>query len=278
MCKVDKSILPPDAEFKGYQSVAAQEIVIKADNVVYKKEIYYSPSQKKTYMGKLPQEIEGEFRPGVKSLVCTLKHVANVSEPKIKEFLDNFGILISQATISRILTKNNELFHQEKADIFRAGLQSTDYPQIDDTCSRVHGQNHYVHILCNPYYTAYFTMPHKDRLTVLDILRGDPEGKARGYCFNEEAFALLDEFGLSKKLISQLHGQTSGDTLGEAQMQELLGLIFPDPDKGKIQRTRILDSAAIAAYHQQTDFPVVEGLLSDDAPQFRLLTREQALC
>ena len=79
MCKVDKSILPPDAEFKGYQSVAAQEIVIKADNVVYKKEIYYSPSQKKTYMGKLPQEIEGEFRPGVKSLVCTLKHVANVS-------------------------------------------------------------------------------------------------------------------------------------------------------------------------------------------------------
>ena len=270
--------MPPDAAFKGYQSVIVQEIVIKTDNVEYKKEIYYSPSQKKTYMGKLPQEVEGDFRPGVKSLVCTLKHVANVSEPKIEEFFDNFGIDISQASISRILTKNNELFHQEKADIFRAGLQSTGYQQIDDTCSRVHGQNHYVHILCNPYYTAYFTMPRKDRLTVLDILRGDTEGKARSYCFNEEAFALLDEFGLSKKLISQLNGQISGDTLDEVQMQELLGRIFPDPDKGKIRGTRIMESAAIAAYHQQTDFPVVEVLLSDGAPQFRLLTREQALC
>jgi hypothetical protein len=38
--------------------------------------------KKKTYMGKLPQEIKGKFGPGVKSLVCTLKHVVNVSEPK----------------------------------------------------------------------------------------------------------------------------------------------------------------------------------------------------
>jgi hypothetical protein len=79
-------------------------------------------------------------------------------------------------------------------------------------------------------------------------------------------------------LISELYGQTCGDTLDEAQMQELLGRIFPDPDKGKIRRTRIMESAAIAAYPQQTDFPVVDVLLSDGAPQFRLLTREQALC
>lgn len=61
-------------------------------------------------------------------------------------------------------------------------------------------------------------------------------------------------------------------------MQELLGRIFSDLDKGKIRRTRIMESAAIAAYHQQTDFPVVDVILSDGAPQFRLLTREQALC
>jgi len=149
VCKVDQNILPDDAEFKGYQDVVVQEIIIKTDNVEYKKEIYYSPSQHKTYMGKLPPEIEGEFGPGVKSLVCTLKHVANVSEPKIHEFLDNFGIYISSATISRTLTKNNELFHQEKADIFLAGLLSTDYQQIDDTSSRVRGVNHYAQIVCN---------------------------------------------------------------------------------------------------------------------------------
>jgi len=278
VCKVDKSILPDDAEFKGYEKVVVQEIVITTDNVEYMKEIYYSPSQHKAYMGKLPPEIEGEFGPGVKSLVCTLKHVANMSEPKIEELFDNFGIYISPASISRTLTKNLELFHQEKADIFLAGLLSTDYQQIDDTIARVHGQNHYTQIVCNPYYTAYFTMPRKDRLTVLDILRGDPDGKARIYCFNEEAFDLLEGFKLSKKLVSQLRERGFGKMLDEMQMQQLLEGIFPDQDKGKIRRTRIMEAAAIAAYHQQTDFPVVDVLLSDGAPQYRLLTRDQALC
>ena len=278
MCAVDLDILPNDAEFKGYESVIVQEIHIKTENVEYKKEIYYSPSQKKTYMGKLPPGIEGEFAPGVKSLVCTLKHVANVSESRIHEFLDNFDIVISPASISRILTKNNELFHREKADIFRAGLLSTCYQQIDDTGSRVRGQNHHAQIVCNPFYTAYFTTPRTDRLTVLDLLRGYPDGKARSYCFNEEAFDLLDAFGLSSKLIFQLRAQVYGDTLDEARMQQMLGEIFPDPDKGKIRRIRIVEAAAIAAYHQQTDVPVVNVLLSDDAPQFKLLTGEKALC
>ncbi|NIA11996.1 MAG: hypothetical protein GWP10_20320 [Nitrospiraceae bacterium] len=102
VCEVDKDILPDDAEFKRYQSVVIQKIIIKTDNVEYKKEIYYSPSQKKTYIGKTPSEIEGEFGPGVKSAVLTLKHAANVSESKIHEFLDNFDIHISPSTISRI--------------------------------------------------------------------------------------------------------------------------------------------------------------------------------
>ncbi|RJS71728.1 hypothetical protein CW714_05400, partial [Methanophagales archaeon] len=39
VCKVDKSILPDDAEFKGYEKVVVQEIVITTDNVEYMKEI-----------------------------------------------------------------------------------------------------------------------------------------------------------------------------------------------------------------------------------------------
>ena len=57
-CRVDKSILPADAEFKGYQSVIAQELIIKTDNVEYLKEIYYSPSQNKTYIEQLPPGIQ----------------------------------------------------------------------------------------------------------------------------------------------------------------------------------------------------------------------------
>jgi hypothetical protein len=34
-------------EFKGYPRVIVQEIIIKTENVEYKKEIYYSPSPKR---------------------------------------------------------------------------------------------------------------------------------------------------------------------------------------------------------------------------------------
>jgi hypothetical protein len=275
ICKVDPSILPEDAVFKGYETVVVQDIIITTKNTAYKKEIFYSPSQKKTYMAALPNGIDGEFGHGVKSLIITLKHASNVSEPKIHEFLENVGILISPATISRILTKNLEGFHQEKADIFKAGLESTRYQQIDDTGAKVNGQKQYVEIICNPFYTAYFTIPTKDRMSILDILQG---GKARIYYFNEEAFALLGSFGLSNKIISKLRDSALDKVLDENQMHQLMVEIFPDPNKGKNQRTRIMEAGAIAAYHNRTDFPVVKALLSDGAPQFKKLTEEQALC
>ena len=275
VCKVDRTILPEDAEFKGYETVVVQDIVISTKNTAYKKEIFYSPSQNKTYMAELPHETEGEFGPGVKSLIITLKHAANMSEPKIHEFLENIGIHISPATISRILTKKIEVFHQEKADIFRAGLESTMYQQIDDTGAKVNGQNQYVEIICNPFYTAYFTIPAKDRLSILDILQGT---KPRSYFFNDEAFKLLESFGLSNKIISKMRDNALDKVLDEKQLQRLIDGILHNPDKGKIIRTRIMEAGAIAAYHNRTDIPVVKVLLSDDAPQFKKLTEEQALC
>jgi len=190
-------------------------------------------------------------------------------------FFENFGIYISQSTISRILTKDQEGFHKEKADIFRAGLCSTIYQQIDDTGIRENGKNLYSQIVSNPYYTAYFTVPHKDRLTVIDILRC---GKERTYCFNQEAFFLLKHFRVSKKIIAKLKEATEDKTISEEKMQILLNRIFPDPLKGKNNRARIMEAAAIASYHQQIEIPVVRVLLSDDAQQFKKVTEEQGLC
>ena len=68
VCKVDHSKLPADAEFKGYEPVLVQEILITTDNVEYRKEIFYSPSENRTYVGELPAGIVGEFGPGIRSL------------------------------------------------------------------------------------------------------------------------------------------------------------------------------------------------------------------
>jgi hypothetical protein len=274
VCEVNHSKLPADAEFKGHERVLVQEILIKTDNVKYKKEVFYSASEKRTYIGELPPGIVGEFGPGVRSLVCTLKYVANMSQPKIQELLENCGILISQATISRILTNDETGFNQEKKDVFRAALESTLYHQIDDTTVRVNGKNQYSQIFCNPYYTAFFTVPRKDRLTILDLLLC---GRERTYRFDLKAFCLMSDFNIAKKVTDQLLNLTEDKEIAEAEMQGLLKMIFKN-GKGKNIRTRIMEAAAIAAYHRQTNVPVVDILLADDAPQFKKITAELALC
>ncbi|WP_238845428.1 hypothetical protein [Nostoc edaphicum] len=47
---------------------------------------------------------------------------------------------------------------------------------------------------------------------------------------------------------------------------------------GSQYRTRVLEAAAISFYHQQSQIPVVEFLVCDDAPQFKLITDNLALC
>src|SRR5665811_2583436 len=157
-CKVDRSILPEDAVSKGYRYATIRDIIVKPWNTYYQLEVFYSPLEGKTYSGELPDSVKGEFGPGLRTLILTLYHEANVSEPKIHEFLENMGVLISKATISRIITEDNDLFHEEKSEIFQSGLNSTTYQQIDDTSARVNGNNWHTQIICNPYYTAYFTV------------------------------------------------------------------------------------------------------------------------
>jgi hypothetical protein len=47
---------------------------------------------------------------------------------------------------------------------------------------------------------------------------------------------------------------------------------------GSVGRTRIYEASAIAFYHQQSTTPVIQTLLCDDAPQFKLITSDLALC
>ena len=92
--------------------------------------------------------------------------------------------------------------------------------------------------------------------------------------FTAETMKLLKQFSLSQKLLAGVDRLVKDQPLSEAQINTLLDPLQP----GSRQRSRILEAAAIAAYHQETDLPVVKLLLCDDAPQFKLLSEELALC
>jgi hypothetical protein len=275
VCDVDTDKLPEDAIFKGYKDEVVQDIIIKTENVKYRRKVYYSPSQKKYYYGKLPVEVEGkgEYGSGIRTLIPVLKSECNMSEPKIKSFLENFGVEISQAYISSLWTDKQEIFHQEKDEIYRAGLETGSYQQIDDTSGKVNGINHYVQIVCNDDYSAFFTTAKKDRLSIIDVLTNFAPRK---FLYNQEALDLLVQMKVSQKTIEKISQTLEQKVIYfEQKINELLNKVI---NLGPKQRSKILDACAIAAYHKQTDYPVVPILLSDDAGQFKLLTKEHGLC
>ena len=98
-CAVDTKQLPEDAQFKGYEDKVVQDLIIKTDNVRFKREIYYSASMKKTWLGKVPVGYERDFGPHINSHIISMKYVNNMSIPKINKFLNNFEILISGSLI-----------------------------------------------------------------------------------------------------------------------------------------------------------------------------------
>jgi hypothetical protein len=270
---VEPERLPADAEFKGHEEVVVQDLRIDTDNVLFRKRKYYSASEGKTYLAELPPGYQGEFGPSIKSLAIVMHFGMQTTEPKIREFFGHFGIQISSGQLSNMLIKDKETFHAEKDAIYEAGLRSSPWQHIDETGARVKGQNQHCHIVCNPLYSAYFTTEKKDRLTVIDVLSNASE---RRFLLNDEAFELLRSLRVSTRVIGQLNRLPLEQEWGESEFTGLLNQHLPN--LGPQQFSRILDAAAIAAYHAQTGFPVVELLIGDDAPQFKLVTDEFSLC
>ena len=271
-CTVDKAQLPADAEFKGYQRVVVQDITISMDNIEFKKEVYYSPSLKKTFTARLPTGYHGEFGPRVKALILDLHYHHKMTEAAVHRFLTTHGLLISAATISRLLIDKQALFHQEKQAIVQAGLTSSTHQQMDDTGARVRGENYYTHILCNDFYTAYFTRRRKDRLTIIDILT---QGEM-SFQFDNSAYGLMEHMGLSVKQLTRLRKHTSQALMSREEVEALLNQLFPQRNRCKTQQQIILEASAITAYQQLPH--AIDILLTDDAPQFKQITDLLGLC
>ena len=270
---VDKSSLPADAQFKGYEKTVVQDIRLTTDNVCFLKEKYYSPSQERNYLAPMPGGYEGEFGPGVRALVLTLYHASGMTEPKIQEFLEYVGTSISSGQISNLLIKDKEEWHEEKKAIYQAGLVSSEWQHIDDTSTRVDGHNQHCHVVCNPLYSAYFTRPKKDRLTVIQLLQGGPQ---LDFLLNERTPALLDLFNTPRWARQHTTTWPQNQVLTRPQMEEWLQRDVASLNDQ--QRARILEAAALTAYNTQTTVPIVTTLLSDDAPQFQFVTLYQMLC
>ena len=277
-CTLDRGELPPDAQYKGVARIVMRELVIEPRNIEFEREVYYSPSEGKRYMAPLPPGWEGEFGPALKTGVVTLKYDGGMSESGIVRFLQGHEFEISSGSVSNILLRSGEFFHEEKSAIMYEGYRSGSCAQSDDTAAKVMGKHWHTHVVCNETFTAYFTREGKDRMTVIDVLLGR-EASQRRYRYTGLTAELLKIFGVSELQRERLAGLVEADLdYDEEGMNAVLSEQFGEKAGSAQAAASIREAMALSHFHEQDEIPFPETLVTDAAPQYELLALHHAAC
>lgn len=155
-----------------------QNIRLVRDNVRYRLERGVSARTGQFYEARLPEGVPGEgYGPELHAFVLMAYFELRVPEEKIVRLLNDHGVVISAGAVSNVLTKKHLAdFAQERAEILKAGLQTSTYQQLDDTGLRVAGVNHHLSVLTNPFFACFFIHRYKNAqsvATLLDLKRLD---------------------------------------------------------------------------------------------------------
>ncbi len=275
-CPLDKTNLPTDLVYKGTRTVVSQDIIFQRNNTQYIVEIWYSPSQNKTFEAPLPSEYTGYFGNSLKSF-CIIAHRAlDVTRDKLLRFLSSIGITMSDGGLQNILNQDKETWLREKHDLLRNGLKSL-FIQTDSTGAKVHGQNYRTHIFVSEFFTVFATMPTKSRLDILRALQGEPESLSLRY--NDTAVNFLAHYHISPKdkaIIETVFAQNK--TILQSDFKKIIDEQHPKLAKKVTTYKWIVESLAFGYYFEQTEFKAPEILLSDDAKEYLLLALTHALC
>lgn len=269
----DRATLPADAQRKGYTRVLVQDLRVQRETVCFVREKWYARSTGTTYLAPLPPGYQGQFGPSLKQLALTLYWEAQLSEASLLAFLRGAGVLISAGTLATLLTAARERFAAEQTAVVTAGLGSSAVQQLDATSTRVNGQPQQCHILCSPFYTAYRTLPQKDRLSVVAVLSN---GAPLVHLADATAAAWLTQAGVAQATRTVLAALPQDAVLDAAAFEAWL--LEHASTLGMQQQRWLREATAVAAYQAGCMGPVVPILLSDDAPEYARITRRHGLC
>jgi len=180
----------------------------------------------------------------------------------------DLGVDISQGQVSRILTEQKEGFHLEKEGVLCAGLDVSDYINVDDTGARHAGKNGYCTHIGNEFFAWFESTGSKSRINFMELLR-----KSHGdYVINDDAIEYIKQQSFPQPLLALLatdvnkHFETKEDWL---QHLEQLAIT-------KKRHVRIATEGALLGSVLYHGFSKELVILSDDAGQFNILLH--ALC
>ncbi len=276
-CELDKSQLPSDIINKGVEITIRQDIIFRSNNTRYIREKYYSPSLNKTYTAPLPEDCTGYISDKIKTFCHIFHHDLDLSQSKIISALRPIGIDLTTGMLNNILIEPAEIVINEKNRILKAGLQGV-FTQIDGTGAKFHGKSYTTQMICSDDFTIFATLAKKNRLHLLYALLGEPQ-QGLLYRYNDEAEKYLLHFKVSRSDIAILKNRFPKDqTLTELEFLNIMSKEYPAVYAKPNMFFRMCESLAFGYYFTQTEYSTIKYLVSDDAPEYNLLSQEHMLC
>jgi Transposase IS66 family len=271
--------LPPDARIKSWEDHIVQDIVLRRDTVQYRVAVWYSPSEGKTYRSLFPLSGFHSFGPNIRGLLHLLHNECNVTQGCLESFCDSLGLSISSGSIDNILKEKGAQAVVERKEILAAGIAASAYVQADSTGSKEKGVSLYTQVFCSPLFTAYFSNRTKSRLQVLQSLCGLTELCDLPVAYNDNTVFLMEHLGVPKHYQKSLGAFLEMDGCSTVGcLKTWIATKLPKLAGQKITLARVLDSFALAHYFQRSDFPTLVALMSDDAPEYKLIAALHGLC
>jgi hypothetical protein len=253
---------PPGSTSHGYEDYFVQELVLHGQVTRYRRERIVT-ADGQTQLAPWPDGVlPGHYGPNLIAYILHQYHHCNVTQPLLLEQLHELGIDISAGQLNNILTQNKDAFHEEKAEVLSAGLQTAAYIGVDDTGARHDGKNGYCTAIGNDLFAYFESTDSKSRLNFLSVLRG----ANGGYTINEVALTYWQRQKLPVGLIEALDAEPK-HFADEAAWQARLEAL------GITAARHVLIATEGALLGQVIAQGVSQKLviLSDGAPQFDLL-------
>jgi hypothetical protein len=252
--------LPPGAILKGYEPYVVQDLVIESKNTLYLRARYDLPDGS-SILAALPADvIPGKhFGATLIGYILHQYHNAGVTQGLLLQSLHDYRVDISEGELNRILTENQDIFHQEKDEVREAGLQTASYIGTDDTGARHQGRNGYCTVIGNELFACFESTDSKSRLNFLQVL----QGSQRLYAINETTLTYWERQELAAVLMEKL-SQGPQQFTDEAAWQARLAELAITGER----HVRITTEGALLGGLVERGVSPELVVLSDGAPQF----------
>lgn len=265
---INPTNIPEGSRFKGYADFHVEDLNIESVKTKYRLAVYVTPTGE-VVRGVLPSELNGKhFGPELAAFCLDQYHGRCVTRPQLLEQLHGFGVVISAGELDSILIANKEDFHEEKAEVFEAGIAHSDYLNTDDTGARHKGKNGYCTQVGSPLFSYFESTFSKSRVNFLEILRG----RHKDYILSEEALMYAFEQGISEQ-VQEILDRCEGKYFIDAACWERFlkkQKISSEKDRKIATEAALLGSAVVHGLRPNME------IVSDAAGQFDILVH--ALC